>query len=363
MKMKVGILFGGQSQEHEISLLSAMSILANLDREKYEAIPIGIDKSGQWHFIDLGHFLTYFDQSPLLESKHVENLPKKSQVNPTANGLKSELDVIFPILHGPLGEDGTVQGLLKLLGIPFVGCDHLSSAIAMDKDVTKRLLNSWNIRTAKFLTLYAKDDLPFDEVKKTLGLPLFIKPVHLGSSVGIRRAKNEKEYYEALEEAFLYDTKVIVEEEIQGREIECSVLGNRNPKASLPAELILPEGEFYSYKLKYLDSSRVQFDVPAKLPQEMIELVQNRAIDTYLALGCEGMARIDFFLTKGNELLVNEVNPIPGFTKISLYPQMWDKSGLSYRDLLDELIRLAIERGERDNKVLKTIDPHYLLNR
>jgi D-alanine-D-alanine ligase len=264
------------------------------------------------------------------------------------------LDVVFPILHGPFGEDGTVQGLLKLANIPFVGAGVLGSAVGMDKDVMKRLLRDAGIPIAKFITLqkYSANEVAFDEARDQLGLPLFIKPANLGSSVGIHKVRDREEFDRSVRDAFNYDNKVLIEECIVGREIECSVLGNDQPVASVLGE-ILPTHEFYSYEAKYLDESGAVLEIPAKLPQEISERIRQTALKTFSVLCCEGMARIDFFLRNGEEIIVNEINTIPGFTRISMYPKLWEASGLPYSELIDKLIGLALEKFERE-KGLKT---------
>lgn len=260
----------------------------------------------------------------------------------------------FPVLHGTFGEDGTVQGMLKLANIPFVGAGVLGSAVGMDKDVMKRLLKGDGIPVADFLTFsYGdRDKIDFDEVTNRLGTPIFIKPANMGSSVGISKVYDQENFEAAVDNAFLYDTKIIIEENIKGREIECSVLGNENPIASLPGE-ILPQGEFYSYQAKYIDEKGAVLDMPAKLSQELIEQIQKYAILTYKSLCCEGMARVDFFLKENGDILVNEINTIPGFTRISMYPKLWEVSGIPYSKLIDRLIELALSRFERE-QALKT---------
>ena len=365
-KKIVGILFGGKSAEHEVSLQSAKNVYEAIDRERYEPVLIGIDKSGRWLLNDASHFLLNPED------------PKRISLNPSgvstalipasagsltncaapqsslsALGALPKLDAIFPILHGPFGEDGTVQGLIKLADLPFVGPGVLGSAAGMDKDVMKRLLRDAGIAIGKFLAVRSSDALPsFDQVTKTLGLPLFIKPANMGSSVGISKVHNEAEYRPAVDEAFQFDTKIIIEEFISGRELECAVLGNENPAASVPGEVI-PCHEFYSYDAKYLDENGARLDIPAKLPEQTVKRVQELAIQTFKALCCEGLSRVDFFLRKDGELLVNEINTMPGFTKISMYPKLWEASGISYTALISKLIELAFERYAKE-KSLKT---------
>jgi len=314
-KIRVGILFGGRSAEHEVSLQSAKNIIEAIDTNKYEVVLIGIDKKGQWHLNEESRFLL-----PVVESGLPE-LPQKGENLALVPGKEDEqlvalsgqqrlgpLDMVFPVLHGPFGEDGTVQGLLKLTSIAFVGAGVLGSAVGMDKV--------------------------------------------LGSSVGISKVKDREGFARAVREAFAYDHKILIEECIKGREIECSVLGNDNPIASVPGE-ILPRHEFYSYEAKYLDEKGAVLEIPAKLPSETSERIRQLAIKTFTVLCCEGMARVDFFLRNGEEIIVNEINTIPGFTRISMYPKLWEATGISYSDLIDRLIQLAIERFQRE-KGLKT---------
>jgi len=320
---KVGILFGGKSAEHEISLLSAKNVFDAIDKTKFDPVMIKIEKSGKWQMDSVNQF-----------------------------------DVIFPILHGPFGEDGTIQGFLKLADIPFVGTSVLGSAVGMDKDVMKRLLRDAGIPIGKFIVLKSHEPaLSFAEVTKELGsgvntAPVFIKPANMGSSVGISKVSCEKEYNAAINEAFQYDSKIIMEEFISGREIECAVLGNEEPKASLPGEII-PNHDFYSYDAKYIDDKGASLQIPANLDKDTIKNIQNMAIKVFETLCCEGLSRVDFFLKENGALIINEINTMPGFTKISMYPKMWEASGVSYTDLITRLVELAISRFERD-KQLKT---------
>ncbi len=360
-KIRVGILFGGRSAEHEVSLQSAKNIIDAIDTNKYEVVLIGIDKKGQWHLNEESRFLLPETESGLPE------LPEKGENLALVPGKGDEqlvalsgqrrlgaLDVIFPVLHGPFGEDGTVQGLLKLANVAFVGAGVLGSAIGMDKDVMKRLLRDADIPVARFLVVnrYSSKEIGFDDARDQLGLPLFIKPANLGSSVGIHKVKDREEFERAVRDALSYDNKILIEECIRGREIECSVLGNENPIASVPGE-ILPRHEFYSYEAKYLDENGAALEIPAKLPLATSERIRQLAIKTFSVLCCEGMARVDFFLRNDEEIIVNEINTIPGFTRISMYPKLWEATGISYGELIDRLIELAIERFERE-KGLKT---------
>ncbi|MDR2490532.1 MAG: D-alanine--D-alanine ligase [Spirochaetaceae bacterium] len=361
-KLNIGILFGGKSAEHEVSRQSALNVYDAVDRDAYEPYLIGIDKNGRWYFQtgDIAQFvLNRTDPErvklaaasgraaliPEGEGKCVYNLDtSKSVVN---------LDVVFPILHGPLGEDGTVQGLLKLAGIPYVGCGVLASAAGMDKDICKRLLRDSGIPVAPWITRTAHEKrLSFAEAVRALGLPLFIKPANMGSSVGVNKAHNEDEYIQFVNNAFLYDTKILIEQEIKGREIECAVLGNENPAASIPGEVI-SNHEYYSYEAKYLDENGAALKIPAELSPEKCEAVKALAVKTFTALGCEGLSRVDMFLQADGNLVVNEINTMPGFTKISMYPKLWEASGISYTRLIDRLIQLALERFATE-KNLKT---------
>jgi D-alanine-D-alanine ligase len=263
------------------------------------------------------------------------------------------VDVIFPILHGPFGEDGTLQGLLKLANIPFVGASVLGSAVGMDKDVMKRLLREAGILIGKFSTIKADNIPTYEKVIKNLGQPFFIKPANMGSSIGVSKVKEKKDYQKAIQEAFNYDGKIILEENIVGREIECAVLGNDDPAASIPGEII-PSHDFYSYEAKYLDENGARLEIPAKLSNQLVKKIQLLAIKTFEVLSCEGMSRVDCFLRENGDILVNEINTIPGFTSISMYPKMWEASGISYPDLIDKLIQLAFERFEEEKKLKTT---------
>jgi D-alanine-D-alanine ligase len=360
-KIRVGILCGGKSAEHEVSLLSARNIVDAIDKGKYDVVLIGIDKKGHWYRSDVSDFLSHADDPKLIELKtsddEVAVVPgRKREPAVSLSDVRpvGPVDVIFPALHGPFGEDGTVQGLLRLLDVPFVGASVLGSAAAMDKDVTKRLLRDARIPIAKFLAFDRSfvGKIDFHDVRRQLGKPVFVKPANLGSSVGINTADDGGQFERAIEQAFEYDNKILVEECIRGREIECSVLGNDSPIASVPGEII-PRHEFYSYEAKYIDEEGAVLEIPAKLEDHTIHKVQDLAIRTFKALCCEGMARVDFFLTDNAQVVVNELNTIPGFTKISMYPKLWEASGIPYTELIDRLIQLALERFEKEKK-LKT---------
>src|SRR5438128_1089251 len=335
-KLRVAVLFGGKSAEHEISLISARNIVAAMDKKKYQIVAIGIDKEGRWFFDEGQRLLGAAEQAEVKLTRRsvcTAILPgaKQSPMIPLSpRRALGEVDVVFPVLHGPFGEDGTVQGLLKLANVPFVGAGVLGSAVGMDKDVMKRLLRDAGIPVARFIAAnrYSREEIAFDYARGQLGVPLFIKPANLGSSVGIQKVKDGEEFERAVRAAFNYDNKILIEECIDGREMECSVLGNDNPTASVPGE-ILPRHEFYSYEAKYLDENGAVLEIPARLPSETSERIRQLAIKTFSVLCCEGMARVDFFLRNDSEIIVNEINTIPGLIRISMYPNVWEASGMS----------------------------------
>ncbi|MBI5045226.1 MAG: D-alanine--D-alanine ligase [Candidatus Levybacteria bacterium] len=342
-KITVGIIFGGRSEEHEVSIQSAKNIIQALDVSLYTPVLIGIDKNGSWCFQDKA--LPLLEKTFALPSSQTKKAQVQTSSLPAAFDL-NKIDVFFPVLHGPYGEDGTVQGMLKLANKPFVGSDVLGSAICMDKDITKRLLKEAGLPVVdyKSFTKTEKQKIDYKKLVAELSSTLFIKPANLGSSVGITKAKNEKEFYDGIDEAFLYDSKILVEKAIDAREIECSVLGNENPKASLLGE-IKPHDEFYSYQSKYIDSHGAELIIPAELSEKLTKQIQDCAIKAFKILECRGMARVDFFVEKRtNNVYINELNTIPGFTNISMYPKLWEKSGLSYQELVSRLIHLALKR-------------------
>ncbi len=361
-KLRVAILFGGKSAEHEISLISARNIAAAMDRKKYEIVAIAIDKHGRWFFDEGARLLRGGGPAQVkFHGRHqaaavLPGATSTPMIRLAPRRALGAVNVVFPVLHGPFGEDGTVQGLLKLANVPFVGAGVLGSAVGMDKEVMKRLLRDAGIPTAKFLVCEggAARKIDFARAKRALGLPLFVKPANLGSSVGISKVSNGAQFGRAVKEAFRYDRKILLEENIHGREIECSVLGNDNPIASLPGEII-PSHDFYSYDAKYLDEKGAQLVIPAELPKPVVKVIQEMAIRTFKVLCCEGMARVDFFLRGHREVIVNEINTIPGFTKISMYPKMWEASGISYSQLIDRLIGLALERYRKEKKLKTSI--------
>ena len=331
-KIILAILFGGQSAEHEVSIRSAKNIFEALDKEKYDPVLIGIDKNGDWH--RSRDFSFSGNRVVLVKNEIVDSSdPKK----------REKIDVVFPVLHGPFGEDGTVQGLLRLAGVLFVGAGVLGSAVGMDKDVMKRLLRDAGLPIGKFLVFRKSEKLDFDGIVKELGLPLFIKPANLGSSVGISKARNEEEFLAGAEEAFKHDRKIIIEEFVKGREIEVAVLGNDDPIASIPGEIVVHD-DFYAYETKYLDENGATLEIPAKLSDDQIKKAQELAVKTFKILECEGLGRVDFFLKENGEFFVNEINTLPGFTSSSMYPKLWENSGIKYNELIDRLIQLALEK-------------------
>jgi len=382
-KTRVGVLFGGRSGEHDVSLLSAASVLNAIDRTKYDVVPIGITKEGRW--------LTSVHAERLLEGKHHEDKSLRAgdpEATASAAVLASgdavivppvpssgadrhslipfsgnessgtakhaiDVDVIFPVLHGTFGEDGTIQGLLELADIPYVGAGVLGSAVGMDKDIMKRLFAAAGLPIVKHITVlrsqWQRDrKRTTKEIEKQLKYPLFVKPANLGSSVGISKAHNRKELAPAMEMAASYDRKIVIEQGVGGkkrkaREIECSVLGNDSPEASIAGEIV-PVKEFYDYAAKYLDEGS-ELIIPAKLSKRRMKEVQEMAIAAFQAVDCSGLARVDFLLEpKNDKLYLNEINTMPGFTSISMYPKLWAASGVEYPKLIDRLIQLALER-------------------
>jgi D-alanine-D-alanine ligase len=363
-KIKVAVIFGGRSAEHEVSLRSAKNVVDSLDKTKYEPVLIGIDREGQW-FLNENSLQLLHSGNPKMIQLSEQDIKvaltptgKSSQLlNVNSQKSVSHIDVVFPVLHGPYGEDGTIQGLAKLANLPCVGPGLLGSAVGMDKDVMKRLLRDAGIANAKFVTISHtnKKVYTYEKVKSLLGPVVFVKPANLGSSVGISKAKDEDSYNKAIEEAFRYDIKLVVEEEIKGREIECAILGNDDPIASVLGEII-PQEEFYSYNAKYINESGALLEIPAKIPGHVAEKMQKLAVETFKILECTGMSRVDMFLTPNEEIYVNEINTIPGFTNISMYPKLWEYSGLSYTELIDKLIVLAIEDFERRSRLKARVD-------
>lgn len=338
-KIKIALIFGGRSAEHEVSLTSACSIYNNLDKEKYEIVCFYINRQGLWKRVEspLQSFLT------LNKGQFSSFLPWEKK----APGKSLEADIYFPVLHGPYGEDGTIQGLLEMADVPYVGAGVLTSALGMDKAVAKVLFQARKLPLAKYMVVHDSEwkkesKKIHSNIKKKFNFPFFVKPAKLGSSVGITKVEAHSQTEKAIKEAFQYDRKILVEEGIRGREIECSVLGNDEPQASLPGEII-PFRDFYDYRDKYVEG-KTSFVIPARLPSSMVDKIQKISIEAYQVIDCAGMARVDFFIEKKTErIILNEINTIPGFTEISMYPKLWEVSGLSFRRLLDRLIELGFD--------------------
>ncbi len=360
-KVRVGLIFGGKSGEHEVSLASARSVLHALDKNKYETVLIGITKDGRW--LMGGNPLKQLTQAAQVPWLRLENGSGPAETNgnakemvvrdaaaiSTENVLTSSVDVVFPLIHGPFGEDGTIQGLFELAGIPYVGSGVAASAVGMDKALMKALFQSAGLPIGDYIFVlrHEWENLPEETIRRiegTIGYPCFIKPANLGSSVGITKAHNWDELTQALTTASQYDRKLLVERAIVGREVECSVLGNDEPIASTVGEII-PSHEFYDYDAKYSDESGTQLIIPADISAEQRQAVQETAIRAFKALDCCGMARVDFFIqAKDGRVILSELNTIPGFTNLSMYPKLWEASGLPYPELIDRLIELALER-------------------
>jgi len=366
-RLRIGLIFGGRSGEHEVSLASATSVMANLDREKYEVVPIGITKEGGW--------LLGTEPARLMAAEqhinHTENTetetttavtltgdPRMRRLIPLESGEQLQdngaLDVIFPVLHGSYGEDGTLRGLLDMADVTYVGCGVLGSALGMDKEKMKMVFQAVGLPSVDYL-VYRRNEWErspttiMDAIEQRLGYPCFVKPVNLGSSVGINKAHDRAELEHAINVAAEYDRKIIIDRGINCRELECAVLGNDEPLASVVGEVIA-SNEFYDYHAKYIDN-KSQVIIPADIPQATAEEVRRQAVTAFLALDLSGLARVDFFLEKeSGQVYINEVNTMPGFTQISMYPKLWEASGLTYAQLLDRLVELAIERHQEKQR-------------
>lgn len=359
MKTNVALIFGGKSAEHEVSLRSAKNIADALDKDLFNPILIGISKEGSWYrFLDSKVFTNVtkiMEQAlpPEAEPVTLLSFHGKPILYSLKDHSKTPVDVAFPVLHGTMGEDGTIQGLFKMVQVPFVGCGVWSSAAGMDKEIMKRLFTEANIPNARYLLLTPHQKNSYHDIVGKLGSPFFIKPANAGSSVGVHKIKSAEDFEIKLKDSFQFDTKVLAEEFIQGREIECSVMGhNRSPQASLPGEII-PQHEFYSYEAKYIDDNGALLKIPAELLPEQIQRLQDLAKKTYQVMGCDGLTRVDFFLRSNGEFYVNEINTIPGFTKISMYPKMWEATGVAYKELITKLIHFGLEKFQEEQS-LKT---------
>ena len=367
-KMRVAVIFGGRSGEHEVSLVSAESVMKSLDRKKYEVIPIGITKEGSWlttgnplKTLKIGRFRELETDHLITPDATQKSLVKISTNNFTTQYLKpKKINVIILMLHGPYGEDGTIQGLLELADIPYVGANVLASAVGMDKVVHKQLFREAGLPIVDFTHFLAREwranKKPIIKKVNQLGYPVFVKPANLGSSVGISKVRRQRELAGAVGYALQYDRKIIVEKAvIDPQEIEVAVLGNDSPRASVAGEIVA-SNEFYDYDAKYIDGLSKAV-IPARLPKKVAEQIRTIAVQAFKVIDCSGMARVDFLVSKGKKIYLSEINTIPGFTSISMYPKLWSASGLDYPKLLDELIRLALERHREKSKLLTSYRP------
>lgn len=386
-KKKIAVIFGGKSGEHEVSISSAISVYNALDKSKYDVALIGIDKSGRWLMPSEARVLAHAENPRLLklnqeketfslvpfesnrqlisvEETHTSSSSSSSTPAPANVQSDSKFDVIIPILHGPHGEDGTVQGLLELSNIPYVGSGVLGSSLGMDKDVSRRLLKADGIPVVPTIVVrkheYTKNEEKIiEEAVTKFDFPFFVKPANMGSSVGVHKVNSVSEAAQKFANAFSFDNKILIEQAIDARELECSVLGNAEPEASIVGEII-PKHEFYSYEAKYIDENGASLEIPAKnITKEVIEQIRKLSIRAFKVLECSGLARVDFFLDRqSGQIYLNEINTIPGFTKISMYPKLWEASGKPYSQLLDELIELALERHAEKNSLKTSFEPN-----
>lgn len=348
-KKKVIILYGGRSVEHGVSVNSARNIFEYINKDQFEPLTVGISKAGQW-------FLTSGVSKDIEQGKALGLILDAQRPGFTllSSGDRIKADIIFPVLHGTDGEDGSIQGLIKAMDIPMVGTGVLGSSMSMNKIVAKRLLKEAGIPVTKFVTYHhsEKDSLKLDDIAKKIGLPFMIKSSSLGSSVGVSKVKDEASFKVAVEEAFRYDDYLIAEEFITGREIECAILGNTPAEASYPGEItISSKYEFYTFDAKYVDPEAVKIDVPAKMSADEAERVRDLSVKAYQALYCEDFARVDLFLTQKGDIYINEINTIPGFTNSSMYPMMWKERGIGFTDLITRLLDLACERYDRSKRI------------
>lgn len=346
-KKKIAILYGGRSVEHGVSINSARNIHQYIDRERFEPILIGISLKGSWYKTET------VDKD--IESGNLLTLtlnPERPQFS--ANGQSFIPDIVFPVLHGTDGEDGSIQGLLKAMSLPMIGTGVTGSAMAMNKLVAKRLLKEAGLPVTRFLYSYYSDkkQFTFDEIEKVLGAPFMVKSASLGSSVGVSKVKSKADFEKALNESYRYDECVLFEEFIQGREIECAILGNSPAQASLPGEIVISSKyEFYTFDAKYVDGEAVSIEVPATLDSAASERIREVSVRAYQALGCEDFSRVDLFLTKAGDIYVNEINTIPGFTNSSMFPMMWSERGISFTELITRLAELAEERHQKSMRI------------
>ena len=358
----VAILYGGRSSEHEVSIRSALAIVTNLDRTRFNPLLMGVDREGGFRVLPTFETeglppdeegLKKALRRVLDEGERLSLIPGDPRPFRTSGGHVIPVDLAFSVLHGSYGEDGRMQGLFDILNLPFVGPDIAGSVLGMDKEVMKRLLMQAGIPSARYLVL-RKDspgNVDYAQASRTLGKTLFIKPARQGSSVGVHRVSSPEEWEKALEDAFRFDLKLLVEEAIRGREIECAVLGNEKLRVSPPGEII-PEHSFYSYEAKYLDDKGARLEIPASVSIEQSAMIREVAEKTFRTLLCEGMTRVDVFLTEDDRVLVNEINTLPGFTEISMYPKLMVQTGISFPELITELLELALERKKRNDRIV-----------
>lgn len=361
-KKKLLVIVGGPSPEHVISLRSGNSVISALDKNKYDIFLVGISKEGVWHLYPYDQFLDFPDDNVRISLKK-GNKPVYLEgsggitylFDKTTHGIIDNVDIAFPVLHGTFGEDGVIQGLFRSLNFPFVGVDILASCVGMDKDVAKRLWRDAGIPIARYILVRPQNthELTFESAVSQLGLPLFVKPANAGSSVGVHKVTTETEFYEALEDAFLYDRKVLVEEAVLGVEVECAVLGNESPVASVLGGVKVSQ-TFYSFENKYISNASTEKRIPLDLPEELSLSIRETALLAYQVIGCEGLSRVDFFLRDDGSFVINEINTLPGFTSSSMYPKLWEATGLPYPDLLDQLIDLGWQRHENLKKLKTT---------
>lgn len=355
-KQTIVLLCGGTSPEHEVSLNSARNIYKAINKRKYRVEVVGIARTGAWRQLPVD----VFKKATSVEGNEGRALilnPGSEQVIAFKSGREKfpKVEAVFNIIHGPFGEDGTLQGLLAILDLPFVGPDTLGASVGMDKDFTKRILRDAGILVAPWVTVLKHEKIPYKKIIKQLGFPLFVKPANMGSSVGVSKAENEKELKTAVAEAFKFDVKVLIEQGLNGREIETAVLGNMEELAVSGVGEIVMEKGFYDYESKYISADAAKVIIPAeKVSKTAVKKIRETALKAYQALGLEGLARMDVFLVKGKDVYVNEPNTLPGFTNISMYPKLWEASGLAYSDLIDRLIQLGIQRHTRSKKLQRT---------
>lgn len=348
-KKKVAIFYGGRSVEHGVSVNSARNIFDHINKDRFEPLPVGITKSGQW-------FLTSGVTRDISQGKALALLLDAQSPGfiLVSSGDRIKADVIFPVLHGTDGEDGSIQGLIKAMDIPMVGTSVLGSAIAMNKIVAKRLLKDAGLPVTNFVSFHhsERDKIDFQSVKARLGVPFMVKSASLGSSVGVSKVKNEPEFKKAVEDSFRYDDSILMEEFVKGREIECAILGNHPAEASYPGEIVIDSKyDFYTFDAKYVDPEAVKINVPAKLEPKIAQKVRDICLKAYKTLYCDDFSRVDLFLTESGKIYINEINTIPGFTNSSMFPMMWNERGIGFTELISRLLDLALDRYDRGKRV------------